>query len=76
MLLIAQRTALAAALLLVMPVTVWLSGWLWQPGTAGCYVENPLVGDGNGDAAVGELSRMLHCAAGFSGVFATGCARH
>lgn len=32
MLLIAQRTALAAALLLVMPVTVWLSGWLWQPG--------------------------------------------
>ncbi|WMJ64976.1 hypothetical protein RBI80_20565 [Klebsiella variicola] len=32
MLLIARRTALAAALLLVMPVTVWLSGWLWQPG--------------------------------------------
>ncbi len=54
MLLIARRTALAAALLLVMPVTVWLSGWLWQPGTAGCYVENPLVGDGNGDAAVGN----------------------
>ncbi|RRF73714.1 phosphatidylglycerophosphatase B [Klebsiella pneumoniae] len=32
MLLIARRTALAAALLLVMPLTVWLSGWLWQPG--------------------------------------------
>ncbi len=31
MLLIARRTALAAALLLVMPLTVWLSGWLWQP---------------------------------------------
>ncbi|MCV5360269.1 phosphatidylglycerophosphatase B, partial [Escherichia coli] len=32
MLLIARRTALAAALLLVMPLTAWLSGWLWQPG--------------------------------------------
>lgn len=32
MLLIARRTALAAALLLVMPLTVWLSGWLWQHG--------------------------------------------
>ena len=32
MLIIARRTALAAALLLIMPLAVWLSGWLWQPG--------------------------------------------
>ncbi len=54
MLLIARRTALAAALLLVMPLTVWLSGWLWQPWTAGCHVEKPVVGDGNGDPTVGN----------------------
>ncbi len=54
MLLIARRTALAAALLLVMPLTVWLSGWLWQPGLLGCHVEKPVVGDGNGDPAVGN----------------------
>jgi hypothetical protein len=29
MLLIAKRTAIGAALLLVMPVIVWLSGWQW-----------------------------------------------
>ena len=29
---IARRTAVGAALLLVMPVAVWLSGWRWQPG--------------------------------------------
>ncbi|EIV5803430.1 phosphatidylglycerophosphatase B [Klebsiella aerogenes] len=34
MLLIAKRTAIGAALLLVMPVIVWLSGWQWQPGQA------------------------------------------
>ncbi len=54
MLLIARRTALAAALLLVMPLTVWLSGWLWQHRTAGCHVEKPVVGDGNGDPTVGN----------------------
>lgn len=32
MLLIARRTALAAALLLVMPLTVWLSGGCGSPG--------------------------------------------
>ena len=34
MLLIAKRTAIGAALLLIMPVIVWLSGWQWQPGHA------------------------------------------
>ena len=29
---IARRTAVGAALLLVMPVAVWISGWRWQPG--------------------------------------------
>lgn len=28
---IARRTAVGAALLLVMPVAVWISGWRWQP---------------------------------------------
>lgn len=32
MLSIALRTAAGAALLLIMPLVVWLSGWLWQPG--------------------------------------------
>ena len=29
---IARRIAVGAALLLVMPVAVWISGWRWQPG--------------------------------------------
>lgn len=32
MLSIARRTAAGAAILLIMPLTVWLSGWMWQPG--------------------------------------------
>jgi phosphatidylglycerophosphatase B len=32
MLSIARRTAAGAAVLLVMPVAVWISGWTWQPG--------------------------------------------
>ncbi|ATA22218.1 phosphatidylglycerophosphatase B [Gibbsiella quercinecans] len=32
MLEIAKRTAVGAILLLVMPLSVWFSGWQWQPG--------------------------------------------
>lgn len=32
MLSIAKRTAAGAALLLIMPLAVWVSGWQWQPG--------------------------------------------
>ena len=32
MLSIARRTAAGAAILLIMPLAVWLSGWMWQPG--------------------------------------------
>lgn len=32
---IAKRTAVAALLLSVMPLLVWLSGWQWQPGAGG-----------------------------------------
>ena len=32
MLLFARRTAIGAAVLLVMPVVVWISGWKWHPG--------------------------------------------
>lgn len=32
MLSIARRTAAGAALLLIMPFAVWVSGWQWQPG--------------------------------------------
>ena len=31
MLLIARRTAVGAALLLIMPAVVWISGWKWHP---------------------------------------------
>lgn len=29
---IARRTAAGAAILLVMPLAVWVSGWAWKPG--------------------------------------------
>lgn len=32
MLSIARRTAAGAAILLIMPLAVWVSGWVWQPG--------------------------------------------
>ncbi|MCT9846408.1 phosphatidylglycerophosphatase B [Enterobacter sp. FS01] len=32
MLSIARRTAVGAGILLIMPATVWISGWQWQPG--------------------------------------------
>ncbi len=32
MLSIARRTAAGVAVLLVMPLVVWCSGWMWQPG--------------------------------------------
>ncbi|MCU5775694.1 phosphatidylglycerophosphatase B [Erwiniaceae bacterium BAC15a-03b] len=32
---IAKRTAFGALLLLIMPLGVWISGWQWQPGSAG-----------------------------------------
>lgn len=32
---IAGRTTLAAAILLLMPITVWLTGWQWLPGPSG-----------------------------------------
>lgn len=32
MLSIARRTAAGAAILLIMPVAVWISGWMWEPG--------------------------------------------
>ncbi len=31
MLSIAKRTTVGAALLLVMPLAAWISGWHWQP---------------------------------------------
>ncbi|WP_017346254.1 phosphatidylglycerophosphatase B [Pantoea sp. A4] len=34
MLNILRRISLATALLLVMPITVWLTGWHWQPGAS------------------------------------------
>ena len=34
---IARRTAVGTALLLVMPVAVWISGWRWQPGEQSCH---------------------------------------
>ncbi|ORM73950.1 phosphatidylglycerophosphatase B [Pantoea wallisii] len=35
MLKIIQRTTLGTILLLLMPLSVWLSGWAWQPGESG-----------------------------------------
>ncbi|WP_434668680.1 phosphatidylglycerophosphatase B [Klebsiella sp. B345] len=39
MLSIARRTAVAAALLIVMPAVVWISGWKWQPGLHGAELK-------------------------------------
>ncbi len=74
MLLIARRTALAAALLLVMPLTVWLSGWLWQPGLPVAMLKS-LWWVTETVTQPWELSLMSCFAAGSSGVCAFGCAR-
>lgn len=64
---IARRTAVGAALLLIMPVAVWISGWRWQPGDQSWLLK----------AAFGSLKpslspraslRILFYSAGFSGV--------
>lgn len=39
MLAIATRTAFGAFLLLIMPLTVWFSGWEWQPGGSSCWLK-------------------------------------
>lgn len=39
MLSIAKRTATGAALLLVMPLAVWLSGWMWQPAQSSWWLK-------------------------------------
>lgn len=36
---IARRTSAGAALLLIMPVAVWLSGWRWEPGMASGWLK-------------------------------------
>lgn len=38
MLSIAKRTAVGAGLLLIMPVTVWISGWQWEPGENSAFL--------------------------------------
>ncbi|WP_434641716.1 phosphatidylglycerophosphatase B [Klebsiella sp. I138] len=39
MLSIARRTALGAALLMIMPGVVWISGWKWQPGLSQVWLK-------------------------------------
>ena len=39
MLAIAKRTAVGAALLLIMPLAVWISGWQWQPGGGSLWLK-------------------------------------
>ncbi|QGY29350.1 phosphatidylglycerophosphatase B [Pantoea cypripedii] len=39
MLKIVQRTTFGAFLLLIMPLSVWLSGWQWQPGSHGALLK-------------------------------------
>ncbi len=41
---IARRTAVGAALLLVMPVAVWISGWRWQPGEQSWLLSGGFLG--------------------------------
>nr|WP_154324900.1 phosphatidylglycerophosphatase B [Pantoea sp. 201603H] len=35
---IAKRTLPGALLLLIMPVSLWISGWKWQPGESGVFL--------------------------------------
>jgi phosphatidylglycerophosphatase B len=53
MLSIARRTAAGAAILLIMPLAVWISGWMWQPGKMPRGL-NRCTGNGNGHATVGD----------------------
>lgn len=39
MLAIAQRTALGAFLLIIMPLLTWISGWQWQPGDSSLWLK-------------------------------------
>ncbi len=39
MLSIARRTAVGAGILHIMPVTVWISGWQWEPGTNSAWLK-------------------------------------
>lgn len=68
MLSIAKRTTVGAALLLVMPLAAWISGWHWQPEEESRWLK-VLLGDRNGDATPRGLSPILYFVAGFSGVF-------
>ncbi len=36
---IARRTLIGAILLLLMPLTVWFSGWQWLPGPSGWWLQ-------------------------------------
>jgi phosphatidylglycerophosphatase B len=53
MLSIARRTAAGAAILLIMPLAVWISGWMWQPGQNATWLKS-VLGNGNGHATVGD----------------------
>ena len=69
MLLIARRTAVGAALLLIMPAAIWISGWKWHPGLSAGTMK--LLGDRNGDAAMGHhyaryLMRLVSVVPAFS----------
>lgn len=54
MLSIAKRTAAGAALLLIMPLAVWVSGWQWQPWTSGLVAKNAILDNGNRDQTLGR----------------------
>ena len=74
MLLIARRTVSRRRCCWLCPhglaFRVAVAAW-----TAGYHVEKPVVGDGNGDPAVGNYHSCRAFAAGSSGVCAFGCAR-
>ncbi|PWC22336.1 phosphatidylglycerophosphatase B [Brenneria roseae subsp. roseae] len=36
---ITKRTTVGAALLLIMPIMIWVSGWQWQPGYGGLWLK-------------------------------------
>ncbi|SUW63772.1 Phosphatidylglycerophosphatase B [Buttiauxella agrestis] len=36
---IAKRTTIGAGILLIMPLTVWISGWQWVPGAQGAWLK-------------------------------------
>ncbi len=62
MLTIARRTLIGAILLLLMPLTVWISGWQWLPGPGGWWLQALYAVTETVTQPWGIITHLLLCA--------------